>query len=232
MIKLARKLLRKLKNQKIIKNSNNDITIDSQILGNVKLDIVGNNNTIKLDNISMNDDTRIYIYIRGDNNTIHISNCYISSHLNIKLGQLHEYFGPITNVTFSIAENTGIESLSYITYNSNTNCRIGRKCMLSYDIEIYNTDAHAILNYPAKELFNHVNDVIISDHCWIGKEVNILKNTYIPKDCIIGANSVVCGKLKKEHAIYAGNPAVLVKENRTWDSNGKKYGYIDNNPQI
>lgn len=64
MIKLARKLLRKLKNQKIIKNSNNDITIDSQILGNVKLDIVGNNNTIKLDNISMNDDTRIYIYSR------------------------------------------------------------------------------------------------------------------------------------------------------------------------
>ena len=104
--------------------------------------------------------------------------------------------------------------------------------MFSFDITIYNTDAHAILDYSTNNLVNYVNDIKISDHCWIGKEVNILKNTYIPKDCIIGANSVVCGKLKKEHAIYAGNPAVLVKENRTWDSNGKKYGYIDNNPQI
>lgn len=55
-----------------------------------------------------------------------------------------------------------------------------------------------------------------------------MKNTSLAEDCIVGAFSVLSGKHGTSHAVYAGNPAKLVKVNRTWDPNGKKYGYIDN----
>lgn len=37
------------------------------------------------------------------------------------------------------------------------------------------------------------------------------------------------GKFLKKHSVIAGNPAEVIRQLVTWDSNGSKYGYIENN---
>ena len=100
--------------------------------------------------------------------------------------------------------------------------------MFSDGITLFNTDAHPVIDIVTKKIINKVNGITIGNHCWIGKAVTILKNTVIPDNCIIGYGSVVSGTMKEENAAYAGNPAKCVKTGITWDSNGRKYGYIDN----
>ena len=171
----------------------NKLNIDGTLLPHIKLSIHGTNNDISLTNISCSGNSRITIDICGDNNTIKIDSVSISDKLSLILGQSHEYFGPIKNSKFIINNNTSIESLEYVTYNSNTECKIGKDCMLSYSIVMYNTDAHAILEYPSNKRVNYVKGIFVGNHCWIGRNVTIMRNTVIPDDCIIGAYSVVSG---------------------------------------
>ena len=190
----------------------------------VKLSIQGANNHICLKNITWSENSKFNVNLCGNNNTINITSVSISANLNLTLGQQHKNFGPISNSSFVIKKYTSIESLEYITYNSNTECMIGENCMLSYDIVFYNTDAHAILEYPSNKLVNYVKGIFIGNHCWIGRNVTIMRNTTIPDDCIIGAYSLVSGKFQSPHSIYAGNSAKLIKTNRTWSPNGKQHG--------
>ena len=221
---------RKAKNDfQIFNDKKNNINIDAGIMGNIKMKIGGENNTIRLKNIQMDQNSRITIEICGSNNIITINDISLSQDVLIRMGQNHNNFGAIENAELRIKKGTSIEEMQYITYNSNSKCIIGENCMFSFGIIIYNTDAHAILDYKTKRLVNFVDGIYIGNHCWIGMDVTLLKNTIIPDDCIIGTQSVVSGKLPVEHAVYAGNPVRLVKENRTWNSNGRKYGYINNN---
>lgn len=206
----------------------NNIKIEKDILKNIRIAIKGRNNTIEMKNLKLAEGAVLYIKIHGDNNSILLDSISLSGKMDIRMGAEHDNFGPISNHYIEIKRETSIESLTYVTYNSNTGCIIGEKCMLAFDIVIYNTDAHAILDYSTKKLVNYVKGINIGNHCWIGQSVSIMKNTSLADDCIVGGFSVLAGRHDKSHAIYAGNPAKLVKENRTWDSNGRKYGYIDN----
>ena len=67
----------------------------------------------------------------------------------------------------------------------------------------------------------------IGNHCWIGANSTILKNTTIADDSIIGWGGVVSGSYSQSHCAIAGNPARVVKTNITWDS--KSFNdYVDN----
>ena len=118
--------------------------------------------------------------------------------------------------------------MSYYTYNSYSYCIIGEKCMFSSEITLYNTDAHPVLDKDTLKVINRVKGISIGNHCWIGQKASILKNTMIPDECIVGYGAVVTGILKENNAAYAGNPAKCIKTNITWDSNGRKFGYIEN----
>ena len=60
--------------------------------------------------------------------------------------------------------------------------------------------------------------------------VLILKNSVVPENSIIGANSVYHGNKYSNsiNCIFAGNPAKIIKEDIDWECDGTKYGYIDN----
>lgn len=227
------KKIQQLKTKNIIKKliGNNTIIVDDNLLGNIKLDVRGINNVVKLTNISIpSSKTRkiIYIYLFGNNNEIIIDNISISNKLKIRIGQNHSNFGEVNFSKFNIGKGTSIEDLTYYTYNSNTHCTIGEKCMFSSDITLYNTDAHPIMDLKTMDVINKVKGISIGNHCWIGQKASILKNTVIPNDCIIGYGAVVSGTNKEEHSAYAGNPAKCIKTSITWDSNGRKNGYIEN----
>jgi acetyltransferase-like isoleucine patch superfamily enzyme len=66
--------------------------------------------------------------------------------------------------------------------------------------------------------------VIIEDGCWIGDKASILPGTHIGTKCVIGANSVVKGKIPA-YSLVVGNPGKIVKK---WDFNKKKWVKVEN----
>ncbi len=219
-------ILRDKKGSRSVYKKNN-IQINEKIKKNINLNICGENNSIIIKSESINGKIDINIY--GDNNFIFIdNNVYLSVSISIFMGQNHPYFGKIYNSSFEILKDTSIEQMSYVTYNSNTYCKIGEDCMLSYGITIYNTDAHPIFDKDTKQLINRAKGIEIGKHSWICQGVTILKNSTIPNNSIVGCNAVFSGRKDDPYCAYAGNPAKVVKSNVIWDRNGKDCGYIDN----
>lgn len=67
----------------------------------------------------------------------------------------------------------------------------------------YSWSVLATLNH---EILGSINTVEIGNNCFIGMNTIILKNTKIGDNVIIGAGSVVTGKIES-NSVYAGNPA-------------------------
>lgn len=53
--------------------------------------------------------------------------------------------------------------------------------------------------------------VIIGQHCWMGSNVMILKNTVIGDNCVIGAGTVVSGTIPSNSIVKAGSKYVVWK---------------------
>jgi UDP-3-O-[3-hydroxymyristoyl] glucosamine N-acyltransferase len=92
----------------------------------------------------------------------------------------------------------------------------GNDCGISWDTLIMDTDFHKIKDGNGT-VINNPKPVILGNNIWVGCRSLILKGAEIPDNCIIGANSVVSRKLEKKSCIYAGSPAVCVKENVSWE---------------
>ena len=81
--------------------------------------------------------------------------------------------------------------------------------MIASDVVITDSDWHGIYDrtdYVAKPL-----PVTIAKNVWIGERSIILKGTEIGENSIIGAGSVVSGKVPA-NVIYAGNPAKEIRK--------------------
>ncbi|ROC31254.1 hypothetical protein C4Z35_010015 [Klebsiella pneumoniae subsp. pneumoniae] len=87
----------------------------------------------------------------------------------------------------------------------------------SWDVLVMDTDFHKIYNQQ-NEVINQDREVIISDNVWIGCRALILKGSAIPSGSIIGAGSVVSSRCKFDNALYAGVPALKLKDNIKWNS--------------
>lgn len=182
------------------------------VLGNIRFNIQGCNNIVRLSNMHVNPWAVIQVNIYGLNNEIVIDDVYIGEKLLILQGQDHPNFGEVHDSIIKIGKGTSIEGMRYITYNSNSNCFIGNECMVSTDVTLFNTDAHPILDIDTGKVINKVNGITIGEHCWIGEGTTVLKNSKVHNNCIIGYKAVVSGVLKEKCAAYAGNPAKCVKK--------------------
>lgn len=207
----------------------NNINIPKNLKKKIKLNIVGENNTIVIpENNNILGVVNINIY--GNNNQVVLGeNIHLTSAMDLLIGQKHPHFGFTNNTTFHIGKNTSIEGLKYTTFNSNVYCEIGDDCMLSFGVLLYNTDGHPILKKGTNEILNKVKGINIGKHSWLGLNSVILKNSIVPEHSIIGMNAVFSGKVgSQSYCVFAGNPACVVKENVDWDANGAKFGYIEN----
>lgn len=93
---------------------------------------------------------------------------------------------------------------------------IGDHVLYSWDIQTMDSDTHKIA-YADGYGINKDKPISISDHVWIGCSCIILKGTEIPKNCVVGAGSVVSGKRFEKNTIIAGNPAKSVKNILYWE---------------
>ncbi|MFZ1320751.1 MAG: acyltransferase [Ignavibacteria bacterium] len=90
---------------------------------------------------------------------------------------------------------------------------LGNRIMIGANTVIMDTNSH---NVPYKNRLKRWDkirrkSVVIEDDVWIGANCFIMKGVRIGKGSIIGAGSVVNNEVKP-FSIYAGNPAVFIKE--------------------
>ena len=112
--------------------------------------------------------------------------------------------------------NSGILQI-FAGGGANNNLIIGDGSMASRDVTIYTNDGHDIIDKTTAEVINRSKcDLIIGNHVWIGNGATILKNTQIPDNTIIGAKSVVSGKLEEEFTVLLGAPAKVAKRQIDW----------------
>lgn len=108
-----------------------------------------------------------------------------------------------------------------VRLNGNTNvCCVkeisfGANSIVSWDCLFMDTDFHKVC-FGGK-IVNEPRPVSVGKNCWIGCRATILKSSNIPDGSVVGAGSLVCGKLTKKNAVYAGNPAKMIKENVRWE---------------
>jgi acetyltransferase-like isoleucine patch superfamily enzyme len=97
------------------------------------------------------------------------------------------------------------------------NVLIGENCLFSQNITFRPSDVHKIYSKNNHNLINPVKDIIIQNNVWVGQDVLFAKGSVIPNGSIVGMGSVVTKPFLTENAIYAGNPAKMVKENVYWE---------------
>lgn len=99
--------------------------------------------------------------------------------------------------------------------------KLGKDCMFSFNISIWASDTHQIIDNKTQEIINNnKKGVIIGNHVWCGTNCTFLKGTVV-KDCsVIGAASVVSGKFDESNIIIAGNPAKKIKSGINWKREG------------
>jgi hypothetical protein len=91
----------------------------------------------------------------------------------------------------------------------------GNGCLISWDVLIMDNDAHRIWDENGR-IINGNKPIYVGNHVWIGCRTTLLKGSYIPDHSVISSNSLVNTYLETTHAIYAGVPAKLKKQNITW----------------
>lgn len=185
----------------------NTITSKARIY-NCSLKINGKNNKIILSNgVKLN---HVMIAISGDNHEIVIKDKVV-----FREGGKIRLEGQSNNLT--IDENSNLVNVFFSIGDSNTKILIGKNCLFSAEVIFRNWDNHSIVSVedPLTRR-NKGKDIIVDDHVWIGYGVTILKNIKIGSDAIIGTMSLV-NKSVPENSIVSGNPAILVRNNVSWN---------------
>lgn len=112
------------------------------------------------------------------------------------------------NAFLKIGDNVGMSSVRISCSHS---ISVGDNVLIGADTLIFDSDAHPLnkleRNNPSKI---KTKPVTIGPNTFIGAKCIILKGTDIGDGAVIGAGSVVSGKVLS-NCIYAGNPAKLIK---------------------
>lgn len=90
---------------------------------------------------------------------------------------------------------------------------LGNRIMIGANTVIMDTNSHNVPYQNRLKRWDKIRRkaVVIEDDVWIGANCFIMKGVRIGKGSIIGAGSVVNIEVKP-FSIYAGNPAVFIKE--------------------
>lgn len=212
----------------IVNIGTNQVTIfENQ---NIEIVVEGQNNHISVGQRKGSLSGRVGIYIYGDNNVINIGRDNIIGGLVMIIGQNHYNHGKCNDVHVSIGDNNSFGNIEIDTFNCHAVISVGDECMFSSGITLYHSDGHPIMDYETGKIINKVKEMRIGNHCWVGKNVTILKNSILADNTIVGYGAVVSGALTDEYTAIAGNPAKVIKHGVKWAERAD--GYIENEIEI
>lgn len=96
-----------------------------------------------------------------------------------------------------------------VWFNTAGGIRIGENCNIAYRVTFV-TSTHEIGTENKRAGKAMAKMIVVGDGTWIGAGTTILPGVCIGSGVIIGAGSVVV-KDCEDNAVYAGNPAKLIK---------------------
>jgi len=190
-----------------IKTKHKKIKNKLEIFGKLrknKIKISGNNNVIYVGKNSVLRNCNIFM--KGNNNTLYIGDDCVINNTSIILDN--------EGAEIKIGNKTSVAKAQIVSLEP-YNIEIGEDCMLSYDIEIRNTDSHKIYDKSTNKRINEGNSVKIGNHVWLGMRAVILKGVNIDDNSIVAGGSIVT-KDVMSNTIVSGNPAKQIKENVYW----------------
>lgn len=152
--------------------------------------------------------------------------CGNKNEVNLKIQGSIQFMGPGYLGNYSSIEiakkgsikfgkNFGITSSFKIC--SRKHIEIGDNFSSLWEVSIFDTDFHTMINIETGELNESEQAVYIGNDVWCCQRVTILKGTYIPSRSIIASNSLVNADFKDipANTIYAGIPAKPMKSGWT-----------------
>ena len=86
--------------------------------------------------------------------------------------------------------------------------KVGNNVTISTGVKFCTHDNSAIKVFD--EATDFVGPITIGDHSFIGMNALLLAGITLPKQCIVGAGSVVTKSFSEEGCIIAGNPARII----------------------
>jgi acetyltransferase-like isoleucine patch superfamily enzyme len=120
------------------------------------------------------------------------------------------------NCKIQIGENSTFGNGLYMVCMGNKNeITIGENCMFADNIDLWNTDSHAIKNSDG-QIINSSKPVNIGKNVWIGKNSTILKGTHVGDGVVVGMNSTITKNLPP-YTLCIGNPARPIKNDIFWE---------------
>jgi acetyltransferase-like isoleucine patch superfamily enzyme len=207
VLRLVRKLLHggTFQVEKSIRGQGNVFDAKSVNLSEVRLDIIGDNNRIRIGAGCVL--SNVYFRIRGSGHQIEFGdNCRISRGAVL-------WFEDRAGVLQVGSGTTMVEV--HIAVTENSKVIIGEDCMFANDIDIRTGDSHSVINAQSGERLNYAEDVVISRHVWIAPHTVILKGVTISENSIIATGAVLT-KSCEPGVIMGGNPAKVIKTGVSW----------------
>lgn len=120
-----------------------------------------------------------------------------------------------------IGRKISIGNFYHIWLGECSKVTIGKDCLFSQNLIIRSNDGHSIFdvetgqNINSTPEINKAREIMIGNHVWLGIHCTILYDTQIEDGSVIGALSLVKGKIPN-NCIAAGVPARIVRKNIAW----------------
>ena len=181
----------------------------------VKLfDILWNCFMLSFKKVDAGDNLVIYgrLYVHGRKGGVKIgNNCMLMSSENVNptsgMNHIHLVIG--SDGTLEIGNRVGISHANITAYDKVV---IEDDVLIGSGVKIWDTDFHPI-DYTERiksEVDGTTKPIVIREGAFIGGCSIILKGADIGKRAVIGAGSVVTGKIPDDE-VWAGNPARFIK---------------------
>lgn len=189
-----------------IDSNNNKILGTFPTIKNSSIEFMGKDNVLYCDKRVVLTDSNLKF--KGNNSLIYLCSNINDYKLNVSI---------FNNSVCHIGKNNYFNQPMTIILSEQKHCFIGNHGVFSLGIWLRNADPHLIYDSTSKKRMNTTQSIYIGDHVWIGQSAMILKNTKIDSGSIIGAMSVVAGKIIPHNTSWAGNPCKQIRSDIFWD---------------
>lgn len=170
---------------------------------------------LKLNGVKYGDDVTVYGIPRIENK----GKIEIGNHIRLISSKCAYNSGNLAGGVFLRTSSSGNIKIGNEVYLNGTTIIseqeiiLGNRIMIGANTIILDTNTH---NVPYRDRLRRWDKivrkpVIVEDDVWIGANCFILKGVTVGRGSVIGAGSVVNNDVKP-FSIYAGNPAVFVKQ--------------------
>jgi acetyltransferase-like isoleucine patch superfamily enzyme len=114
------------------------------------------------------------------------------------------------NASVELGKNLRVNANSWII--ASQGIKIGDDTMISWDVEIIDTDFHRM----SREGAVMAAPIEIGNHVFVGKHTIVMKGVRIGDGAVVGAGAVVTRDVP-ENCLVAGVPARVIKKNVNWE---------------